>query len=425
MFAVKKLIEKIKENNSKVLINNFLSLTVLQALNILLPFLVMPFLIQTVGIEKFGLLTFIHTIILTLQVFTEYGFNTIATRDISVQSGDLKKVNATFNEVLFTKIILALLCFVFLVLLVVSFEKFRINALLYFLYFGIIVGQSIFPVWLFQGLQEMKYITYVNVIFKTIFTLCIFVFVKQKADIWLVPLFLSLGFICSGLASLFIAYYKFHIRYQVVSLSSVKKQMKNAYYMFLSEVQMAAISYINILILGFLIGNAAVGVYSSAEKVIRAIGNMQTPIINAVYPHISKLMITDRTKALLFINNLRKIGSLVFIVFSIILFVFSPLLFKYIYGNEPQENVILIFRILLVFPLFSFLDQVFGKLVLLTSGKEKVFFRVFFFAAIISVILVFINTYLFGNKGTAAANAIVQFFIMIGMYYYSKPILKS
>lgn len=407
------------------LIRNFFSLSILQALNIFIPFLVMPFLVQTVGIEKFGLLTFAHTVILVLQVFTEYGFNTIATRDISVNSDNPKSINRIFSEVISTKIVLSVLSFFVLVLLVFCIDKLRENAIIYFLYFGIIIGQSIFPLWLFHGLQEMKYITYINVFFKTTFTVFIFCFVKGQEDIWMVPLFMSLGFISSGIASLIIAYRKFNIKYMLIGVKSIRRQLKSAYYMFMSETQMALIAYINILVVGFMLGDTTAGVYSTAEKVIRAIGNIQTPIINAVFPHISKLMVEDKPNAILFVNRLKKWGSFAFILFSIILFLFSTFLFKLIYKDEPQENVILIFRILLVFPLFAFLDQVLGKLVLLTSGEEKKFFKVFLFSSILCVVLCVSLTYFFGSNGTAIANSIVQFFIMAGMFYYARPILNS
>jgi len=413
----------VEKKDLKVLLRNFFSLTVLQGLNIILPFLLMSFLIQTVGIENFGLLTFAHTVILTLQVITEYGFNTIATRGVSVHSESIEKVNKIFSEVILTKVMLTVACFIILVGLVFFIPKFKENMLLYFLYFGIIVGQTLFPVWLFQGLQEMKYITYVNVVFKTIFTLCIFIFVKQESDIWMVPFFISLGFICSGITSLIIAYYKFHIRHQLVGIKSVKKQLSNAYYMFLSETQMVAISYFNILFVGFLLGDTVVGLYSSAEKVIRAIANMQAPLINAIFPYMSKLMVEDKTKAIKFVHKLKNIGSIVFVFFIIALFIFAQPFFDLIYGEKTHQDVILIFRILLVFPLFSFLDQVFGRLVLLTSRREKQFFRVFFMAAIISVVLVLIMTIVFGSIGTAIANSVVQLFIMLGMYHYTKPIL--
>ncbi len=419
------MLRLLKEKNIKLIVKNFFSLTILQALNILLPFLVMPFLIQTVGIEKFGLLTFVHTVILSLQVFTEYGFNTIATREVSVEADNPKRVSEIFSEVIQTKILLMLASFVVLFILVFTIDKLTQNYLLYFLYFGIIIGQSIFPVWLFQGLQAMKYITYVNVVFKSIFTICIFIFVKDKTDIWLVPLFMSLGFIFAGIASLVIANKKFAVNYTKVPFASVKRQLKTAYYMFLSEIQMIAMSYLNVLVLGFLIGDAVVGVYSSAEKVIRAIGSMQTPIINAVFPYVSKLMIEDKSKAIQLINKIKNVGVIVFTLFILALFVFATPLFKVIYGGETVPNAILIFRILLVFPLFSFLDQVYGRLVLLTANQEKQFFKVFFVAAITSVLLVFGLTYLYGSIGTAVANSVVQFFILLGMYYFAKPIISS
>ena len=42
------------------------------------------------------------------------------------------------------------------------------------------LGNVMFPVWFFQGIEEMKVISILNVIAKTIFTVGIFIFVKRQ-----------------------------------------------------------------------------------------------------------------------------------------------------------------------------------------------------------------------------------------------------
>ncbi|MBB1150983.1 flippase [Myroides sp. NP-2] len=413
-----------KEQNFRVLVGNFLSLAVLQVLNILLPFLTIPYLLRVVGVEKFGLISFALAFVTFFQIAVEYGFNTISTRDVSIASKDSKAVQQIFNQVLTTKLfLLGISTFVF-VGVVVLIPKFKADLFVYLFTYIMVIGQALFPVWLFQGLQQMKYITYLNVIFKTVCTLLIFLVVKQESDYFYAPLLTSLGFLFSGLASLWVAKSRFNIRFSLCTFKQVKEQLSKAKYLFLSEFQIALIANANVLIVGFLLNDTAVGYYATAEKVIRAISNLQAPLINAFYPYVSKLMLENKNKAIQQIKKLARYGSIVDLVALLLLFVLSPLIFSLLFGTETEESV-LVFRIMIVFPLLSFLDQLFGKLILLTNNKESLFFKVFFYTSIASVVLCVGLTHKFGFIGTAIASTIAQSLLAFGMWFYAKPFLRT
>lgn len=418
----------LEDKQITTLVSNFLSLSTLQALNVLLPYLTVPYLITTLGLANFGLLSYANALALFFMVIVEYGFNNIATREISVNSENKFEVERIYSEVLSSKILLLFICSIVFLCVVFGFDKLRQDYIIYLLYFGIIIGQALFPLWLFHGLQKMKYITYINVFFKSIFTICIFIFVKGEATMYLVPLFISLGFITSGATAIILVKYKFKFKFKPVRYSAVKQQLKSSYHLFMSEVYIVLVANINLLILGSLAGNTATGIYSVAEKVIRAIGNLQSPIINTFYPYVSKMLQENYTKGISVVKKISKWGSISFIILSVILFFTSEYIFHFIIDSKDPQNIkdsILVFKIMLVFPLFSFLDQVYGKLILLTSNQEKKFYRVFLICSIINVILCGVLSYKFSYIGTAIANAIVQLFIVAGMYYYAKPLLKS
>lgn len=419
-----KILKLVKNADAKKLFTSFLALAILQALNVILPLLTIPYLIKTVGLENFGLLSFVFSFTIFFQIIVEYGFNTVSTRDISIHHENHSKVTDIYNSVLSSKIILLLVSFLFYILLVFSIPKLKANYTLYLLQFGCVIGQAIFPIWFFQGIQKMKYITYLNVIFKSIFTICIFIFVKSELDIWKVPMFNALGFIFSGISALLILYYKFNIRFRFCKLNRIINQYKNGLYLFLSELQMALIVNANTLILGFFAGDTAVGIYSTAEKIIRAIGNLQAPVLNALFPYISKNMSTQPKPTIQKLLTFKRILIPILLVCTITVFIFAEKLFSIVFNAFSSESV-LVFRILILFPLLSFLDQFYGKLILLTHNLENKFLKVFYYTSILSLILNTILTYFFSFKGTAIANLIVQLFVFIGMYLYAKPIIKK
>ncbi len=425
---LKKIKQLLYNKEYKVLISNFLSLSILQGLNIILPFLTFPFLIKQAGLESFGIISYANNFVLFFIVFIEYGFNTISTRDISIHSDDKKKVAEIYSEVLTTKLLLLLVAFCVFSTITLSIPKFREHLNIYLLSFLSAIGYVIFPVWLFQGLQKMKYITYINVFFKSIFTICIFIFLKDESNIWVVPLCTSLGFITSGIASLVVVNKLFNLNFRLSSFKSVKYQLKNAYHIFTSEMYVSLIAYANTLILGFFAGNTVVGIYSAAEKIIRACGSLISTIINSLYPHVSKTIHENLDKGILFVKQIEKWGKWAILCLIISLFFLADYIFHLIYGHKNIDNIqesVLIFRIMIFFPLFSFLDQIYGKLVLIVTRREKLFFKVFATCSIINLFLCTLLSWQFGYIGTAISSTLTQFFVVVGMYYYAKPLLTA
>lgn len=412
-----------KNEEAKTLISNFVSLSALQGINLVLPLLLLPYLVRVLGMELYGLIAFSTAVVYYFQVITDYGFNLTATREISIHRNDSLKVSEIYNSVMIIKLVLLVFSLFILTVVVLIFSELSANYEIYFLSFGVVIGYTILPTWLFQGMEKMKFLTLSNLITKLFFTVLIFVFVKSKDDYLLVPIFTSAGYILSGIISLFIVRRRFKIPFASQKYATLKIHFIEGWYVFLSQLKITLFSNSNILILGIFAGNIQVGYFSSAEKIIRTLASLQTPIVNTMFPYISKNIKTAPLKIIGQIYKVAKIGSWCYLSIILGVFVFSEAIVKIMFG-ELLTDVVIALRIILIVPLFVFLNNLFGTQILLNTGKDKVFFLVLLFTAILNLILIFPLTYFYGYVGTSISMVFAEAFLFIGMFYYAKRQIK-
>ena len=198
----------IKQKLKSPMAVNFISLVLLQGVNYLLPLISFPFLFRVLGVERWGLVTFGYSLMQYFVMFTDFGFNLSATKYISQHRSDPKAINDYLNSAMTGRFLLCLVSLLILLILIGGFDKFRTDALFYLLYFGIIIGNVMFPMWFFQGMENMKYITVFNIIAKSLSFIPFFIFIRKPEDYMLVPVCYSFGFVLAGLVSLYIVYAK-------------------------------------------------------------------------------------------------------------------------------------------------------------------------------------------------------------------------
>ena len=363
------MITKIKKltntEDKKRLLSNFFSLSILQAFTYILPLLTLPYLVRVLGVEKFGLVMFAQAFIMFFNILVDYGFTLSATREISINRNDNNKITEIFSSVMIIKIILILVSFIILSIILFSFEKFSSNWDLYYLTFLVVIGQALFPVWYFQGMEKMKYITIVNIASKLLFTIAIFIFIQNESDYILVPLLNGLGFILGGVLSLWIVYKNFNQSFALQSYQTLMIHLKDSSQFFLSRVSVGIYTSANVFVLGLFTNTTFVGYYSIAEKLYQAMQQFYHPVVQALYPYVAKERnITLFKKVFLSIVVLNLFG-VIFLYFT------SEYIFNFLFTQEIGNESITVFNILLIANLIAVPSMVIGYPFLGALGFSK------------------------------------------------------
>lgn len=322
------------------MVTNFISLVFLQGINYLLPLISIPYLFRTLEVAQFGLVNFGYAFTQYFIIFTDFGFNLSATKYISQHRNDPKEINNFLNSAMIGRMILCGISFLVLLILTFSFDKFHDNALFYLLYFGMVIGNVMFPMWFFQGMETMKYITVFNLLAKSISIIPFFFLIKQPQHYIYAPVCYSFGYILAGLFSLYFVYVRMKMKWFIPSLASIKTALKDSSTYFLSRASLSLFTTSNSFILGLVCGNVAVGYYSAAEKLYQAYNQLLLPFNGVLFPHIAK-----SHNVAFFKKTFRWISTVN--VFTVLLaLALSGLIISLVY--DPQDNYSLeVFRILL------------------------------------------------------------------------------
>ena len=285
------ILKKIKDSVNLSLISNFFSLVILQGANYIFPLLTVPYLFRTLGVETFGLVNFATAFTQYFLIFTDFGFDLSATKYIAANRDDEQKRNFYFVNVLLSKFFLFFIGLIVLLVIVFSFERFHVNKELYLLSYGSVLGTVLLPTWFFQGMEQMKYITKITILIRSISIIPIFFFVKSDSDYLFIPVFYNIGSVVAGLTALYYAYFKFGASlnfYKELRIHNVINTLKESLEFFISRISLSLYTISNSFVLGLVLGNTAVGYYAAAEKLFVSLQSLYSPLNQALYPYMIK-----------------------------------------------------------------------------------------------------------------------------------------
>jgi len=408
----------------KIVLENFFSLSTLQSINYLLPVIVLPYLIRVIGPEKFGLIAFAQAFIQYFMIFTDYGFSLSATRKISLCREHKDKVCEIFSSVMTVKIVLAFISFLILLAVVHFVPKFKDDWLIFVLSFGAVIGNTLFPVWFFQGTEKMKYISIVNIIGGITYAVCIFIFVRGPGDYLYVPALNSIFFLVTGLSGLHIAFRKFGIEFIVQSYADIKQELKTGWNIFISVVAINAYTATRIFAVGLLTNNILTGYYAIAEKMANIVQAFPLDSLSqAMYPRLSKIFARNKTRAIKIMNKLQASMTVAYVISVPLIFIMAPLVVKLVCG-QAYEEVITALRLLLL-GVFFVGANAFRVQFLLVGGRADIYSKLHVAAALVGLPLIFLLIRYFSYLGAAVATIATEIGILILTLRIVKDLIRK
>ena len=322
------------------LVKNALLLYGVQFSSYLFPLATLPFLSRVLHPANFGLVVFSQSFIWYFITLSDYGFSLTATRKIAAHRDQPGRVGADFlggdgrqDRVDGGGIRVVMQALVFAV------PKLHSYTLLFTVTYLNVIGNVMFPVWFFQGLQRLDYVAMRDFVAKLSSMLLLFLIVRKESDyIWAAGI-QSGGVVIAGLFGLAQMRKVMNLEWRWPSWQAMWAELVEGWPVFVSMATMTLSGSTNIFILGLWATASEVGYYSTAYRVAVAIRMMVSPLSSVLYPHLSHLATQSKQNTVDFLRRYALILSAPFAAVSLTLLLGAPWIVPVVFGHLYVQTI--------------------------------------------------------------------------------------
>ncbi|AJA47786.1 membrane protein, RfbX family [Clostridium pasteurianum DSM 525 = ATCC 6013] len=374
-----------------------------------------------IGASYFGTVNTVQAMILYFTMVVLFGLQTYGTREIAKDRENIKQV---VGDILIFRFILFILSFAVIVIISSAFEN-NINSIktLFILYGLTLLPTAMNIDWVFNGIQEMKYNAVYNIIKNIIPFILIYIFLREKSQVYYIPLF---TFIALFIGTIYQGYIYFFKKRFTLSINLNKKKFISYVNFGLPFLISGILAMINTnvdrIIIMFTRGSEEAGIYGSAYYIILFLINIETMIFTPIFPLIINYFNNnDRENLKKLMNNTSKIITAfimpvviggILLSKDIIVLLFDK---SFIGAYSP-------FIILLLYALILFFREIYGW-GLNACGMEKKYLKTVTISALVNLILNLIFTPRYGMNMAAAITVLSEIINIVMMRYYAKRII--
>ena len=417
------MLKKLRNFYTKKSIQNGIWLYLLQFFNTIIPLITLPYVTRILGASKYGMFSSAFNAVGYLQVVVEYGFAMSATREVALNHSKAK-INKLFSTVLYSRFFLFLLSVCCSIIYLLFWHPNITQILCYWFLAITLLATTLQENWLFQGLEDMKYIAITNIIARSITMFLIFLCVRGVNDLLVYCLLYAISPLIGNVLGLFIAKRKYNIRLIKVGIDDVLEELKRGWYIFTTQFTSKVFGAIGVTFLTFFDSSSTVGIFSAIQKIPNPMLLAWTPISTILYPIASKKMKKSFDEGEKYILHLRKKLLLLFLIPTILFSVFSQPIVKIAFGADYASKSYWLIPLLLW--LFVAIDNNFwGIQILLGSGHDKEYSFCFMISVIATIIFNLVFIKLWGGTGAAWAPFASELLLDVLLIYKVKEIEKN
>ena len=404
-------------NNSKSITKNYLFNLINQILLIIIPIITTPYVSRVLGADGVGKYSFSNSIASYFVIFASLGFMYYAQREIAKYQDNKKKQSEIFWEIIIVRsvsVLTALIVYFAAIVLGVFKEEYTLLMM--------ILSVSILAVafdisFLFAGNEDFSKTVVTNTVVRILNVIAIFVFVKDRNDLWKYVLITVLT-VLTAKASLSVYAKNFLCKIEIKSLRPIR-HIKPAVILFLPTIAISVYTYLDKTMIGVITGSDFEnGFYEQAEKIVKIVMTVVTSLGAVMIPRNSNAFERKDMQAIR--QNIYRSVRFVLLLgipMMIGLIAVSDNMVPWFLGDGYYKSAN-IMKILSVLILAIGLSNVFGLQYLIPAGEDKKFTISVTCGAFTNFLLNLVLIRLFKSYGAAIATIVAETVVTVIMFCF-------
>lgn len=381
------LLKKIKPN---LLLNFFLNSSV-NIVNSVFFVLLIPILIERLGVEKLGLFVYINAIISYLGFIINFGLDQIVTKKLLYES---KNEIELIRSVIFIRVFIFLLIYFFLLLIGFAFKVGNIG--LYQIASLQLISVAIIPIWYYQAVHRQEFYTIALVVSR--FLTFLFILFYLKDDIYFIFEIFTINAAILSLVTLLNINKRIGKIFKSPNWFLSKLLIIEALPIFLSGLIGSLKEFGVPLIIGSFVGLYQLAAFDLANKIILLPRLLLANINVLIWPIVAK----KKAEIKLILNKILRIETSLFLLSFLIILFSAKFIIKFLGKNELPSAYLLslilsisILTYLLVGAIQTFIFIPKGKTNLILLNQFLSFLS-FLFASLVFYLFKILNEYTIG-----------------------------
>lgn len=398
------------------LARNISGLGALQAINLVVTFLTLPYLTRVLGLDAWGNIVFALLVVNYGIWVVNWGFYLGATQRISACRDHRDLLSEIACEVWLAQCILTVISITIYSLFIIFVAGNSMRPL-YISGISILIGNLITPLWFLHGLEKVWEASFILLLAKVITLPLIFIFINGADDASLYIQINGIGSIFSGIICICWIHKNAFFNWRKPRIGNISKAICQDTSIFFTSMVANLTGSIIPSALGVISGPSDLGLFNVADRIKAAAITIFHPVVHALYPRMAYLFSANQLAAL---KLLRISGIAIFIaslLVSIALFVLAPQLILLV-GGENFSGAISLLRILALVPLASTVSAFIIHQVLIPLQEKRFYLitSIIVFAA--TMVLIFPSISYFGVKGAAMTMLMTELFGCFSLVFF-------